>query len=133
MAEKPTPRWRPLADLPIIASMLDPLLHDAAGQSRTLLECRPQPSVLDDHTVARVIRVFTEQQGDLPLYGEHLARWANKDVPAAQRQELERLDGVLGKLREVGDAILVLADELKQRTIDRVLSKVMRNWGWSFS
>jgi len=38
------------------------------------------------------------------------------------RQELERLDGVLSKLREVGDAILVLAEELKQGTIDRVLS-----------
>ena len=84
MAETPTPRWRPIADLPIIASMLDSLLHDDEGQYRTLLECRPKPSVLDEHTGDRVIRVFTQHKGDLSLYGEQLARWATEDVPATQ-------------------------------------------------
>ncbi len=123
MSEAQTPRWRPIRDLPILTSILDSMLHDVEGQYRTLLECRPKPYVLDDSTVDRVIRVFRQQKGDLPVYGEQLARWATADLSASQRQEVERLNGVLAKLHEVADAILALAEELRQGTIDRILSK----------
>jgi hypothetical protein len=46
------------------------MLHDDEGQHRTLLECRPKPYVLDDVTVDRVIRVFTQQKDELPVYEE---------------------------------------------------------------
>ena len=62
-----TSRWRPISDLPVMASILDSMLHDDEGQYRTLCECRPKPYVLDDHTVGRVIQVFTQQKTDLPL------------------------------------------------------------------
>ena len=60
-----TPRWRPISDLSVLASILDSMLHDDEGQYRTLCECRPKPYVLDDHTVGRVIEVFTQQKADL--------------------------------------------------------------------
>jgi hypothetical protein len=81
-------------------------LHDDEGQYRTLLECRPKPYVLDDATVDRVIRVFTQQKDDLPLYEEQVARWAKMDLTASQRQELAHLNSVLAKLHDIGDAIL---------------------------
>jgi hypothetical protein len=114
----------PISDLPIVASILDSrMLHDDEGQHRTLLECRPKPYVLDDVTVDRVIRVFTQQKDELPLYGEQVAHWAKGNLTESQRQELERLNGVLIKLLEIAGAILALAEELRQGTIDRVLSK----------
>jgi hypothetical protein len=132
VSEERTPRWRSIRDLPIVASILDSMLHDDEGHYRTLLECRPKPYVLDDVTVDRVIRVFTQQKGDLPLYGEQLAQWAKGNLTGSQRQELERLNGVLIKVLEVADAVLVLAKELKQGTIDRVLSKSDAELGLEF-
>lgn len=44
--------WRPIGDLPVMASILDSMLHDDEGQYRTLCECRPKPYVLGDDTVA---------------------------------------------------------------------------------
>src|ERR1700680_4519275 len=40
VSEKPTPQWRPIRDLPIVASILDSMLHDDEGHYRTFLECR---------------------------------------------------------------------------------------------
>ncbi len=67
--------------------------------------------------MGRVIKVFTEQSNDLWLYEEQLARWKKDDLTTTQRQEVERLDGQLNRLREVIAAILALAEELKGGTI----------------
>ena len=128
----PTPRWRPISDLPIVASILDSMLHDDEGQYRTLLECRPKPYVLDDQTVGRVIQVFTQQKADLPIYQQQLARWNTGDLSATQRREVERLQGCVTKLRELAESILSLAEELKQGTIESVLRKSDLELGLEF-
>lgn len=128
----PTPRWRPISDLPIIASILDSMLHDDEGQYRALLECRPKPYVLDDHTVGRVIQVFAQQKTDLPLYQQQLSHWIAGTLTARQRQEVERLQGCVTKLEELAESILSLAEELKQGTIDSVLRKSDRELGLEF-
>jgi hypothetical protein len=79
--------------------------------------------VLDDYTVGRVVKVFTEQSNDLWLYEEQFARWKKDELTATQRQEVERLDGQLARLREVIASILSLAEELKCGTVESVLAK----------
>jgi len=128
----PTPRWRPINDLPVVASILDSMLHDDEGQYRTLLECRPKPYVLDDHTVGRVIQVFAQQKADLPLYQQQLAHWMADDLTASQRGEVERLQGCVRKLQELAESILSLAEELKQGTIESVLRKSDLELGLEF-
>lgn len=88
-----------------------------------LQQARERPHMLDDYTVGRVIKVFTEQSNDLWLYEEQLARWKKDELTTTQRQEVERLDGQLTRLREVLTAILALAQELKGGTIESVLAK----------
>ena len=128
----PTPRWRPISDLTIVASILDSMLHDDEGQYRTLCECRPKTYVLDDHTVVRVIQVFTQQKADLPLYQQQLAHWMAGDLTASQRREVERLQGCVTKLQELAESILSLAKELKQGTIESVLRKSDLELGLEF-
>lgn len=128
----PTPRWRSISDLPVVASILDSMLHDDEGQYRTLLECRPKPYVLDDHTVGRVIQVFTQQKTDLPLYQGQLSHWMAGDLNASQRREVERLQGCVTKLQELAESILSLAEELKQGTIESVLRKSDLELGLEF-
>lgn len=91
------------------------MLADDQQTYATLLEACPKPHVLDDATVARTTGVFTEQQDDLWLYEEQLARWKRLDLTAGQRREAERLAGQLARVREVVAAILALADELAPR------------------
>jgi hypothetical protein len=120
--DEPEPTWQPLSRLPLIATIIDGMLADDRETYATLLEARPRPSVMDDATVARVKRVFTEQQDDLWLYEEQLAHWGRQDLTAGQRREVDRLTGQLARVREVAAAILALADELAPLTIDRLLA-----------
>jgi hypothetical protein len=104
------PQWQPIERLPLVASHIDGMLESATEQYETLQLAKPKPFVLDDYTVGRVIDVFTTQQGDLWLFDEQLRRW-------------ERLAGQMLQLHEVIAAILRLAHELKERTIEKVLAK----------
>lgn len=121
--DDPAPTWQPLTALPLIASLIDGELADAQEHHATLLSVRDQPYVLDDATVERSIKLHTEQRDFLGVFAEQLARWRHERPTDAQRRELDRLDGQLERLRAVLSAILELAKELKQGTIERVLAK----------
>ncbi len=121
--ERPTPQWQPIDKLPVIADAIDGMLESAEEQYPTLEEARPRPSMLDDYTVGRVVGVYTEQRDDLWLYEEQLRRWHAGTLTEAQRREVERLTGQLGRLRAVIDKTLALMDELKGGTIEKMMSK----------
>jgi hypothetical protein len=70
-----------------------------------------------------VIRVYTEQQGDLWLYREQLARWGKLALTAAQRAEVTRLTQRLATLGTLIDALLALAQQLRPHTIESILAK----------
>ena len=123
MTDDPAPHWQPLAALPLIASLIDGELADGQEHHATLLSVRDRPHVLDDATVERSIKLHTEQRDFLWVFAEQLARWRNEHLSDAQRRELDRLERQLGRLRAVLDAILKLAEELKQGTIEQVLAK----------
>lgn len=123
MAQGPTPQWQPIDKLPVIASAIDGMRESAEEQYPTLEEARPRPSMLDDATVGRVIEVYTAQRDDLWLYEEQLRRWRAGTLTGAQRRDVERLTGQLGRLRAVIDTILALMDELKNGTIEQMLAK----------
>jgi signal transduction histidine kinase len=123
LADDPTPNWQPLAALPLIASLIDGELADGQEHHATLLAVRDRPHVLDDATVERSITLHTEQRDFLGVFVEQLARWSHEHPTDAQRRELDRLEGQIERLRAVLSAILELAEELQQGTIERVLAK----------
>src|SRR2546425_8530110 len=105
---KPTPRWHPIASMPLIAHVIDGQLEAAEEQHRLLLQARP--GSLDDATVERVVRVYTEEVELLAIYDEQLDQWRSGALTAAQRLEVERLSGQLAHNRDVDAAILTLAE-----------------------
>ncbi len=117
------PQWQPIERLALIASHIDGMLESATEQYETLQLAKPKPFVLDDYTVGRVIEVFTTQQSDLGLFDEQLRRWERGTLNNAQRREVERLASQMLQLHEVISAILRLAEQLKERTIEKVLAK----------
>jgi len=123
MAQGPTPQWQAIDKLPVIAYALDGMLESAEEQYPTLEEARPRPHMLDDYTVGRVVEVYTEQRDDLWMYEEQLRRWRTGTLTDAERREVERLTGQIGRLRAVIDKILALMDELKGGTIEKMMAK----------
>jgi len=93
------------------------------GMPEHLRSCRAQPHVLDDYTVGRVIKVYTDQADDVGLYAEQLSRWNHLNLTPSQRQEADRLSKQIPRIRERISAILALAAELKGGTIETVLGK----------
>jgi hypothetical protein len=118
-----TPNWQPISALPMIAFIINGMLHDTQEQYKTLLEARNKPHVLDDCTVDRVHSVFTTQLEYVALYDEQLCRWKSARLSPNQRQEVERLTRQMEQLRQVCQQILSLATELKEGTIDRIMEK----------
>lgn len=123
MTHEPTPNWQPLAALPLIASVIDGGLADAQEHYATLLSVRDRPHVLDDATVERSIKLHTEQRDFLGMFTEQLEHWRHEQPTDAQRQEIDRLEGQLERLRAIVEEILQLAKELQQGTIEQVLAK----------
>jgi len=117
------PTWHPISALPLIANIIDEGLKNAEDHLRTLEKARPEPYILDDQTVARVIKVFGTEADDLPLFEEQLARWKKEPLTPAQADEVTRLTAQLAKHRIVVASILSLAEQLKKGTIDSVLRK----------
>ena len=124
MTSQETPNWQPITRLPLIASMIDEMLQDAQEQYKNLGEVRSKPWVLDDDTVNRVVKVYTEQRDDiLGLYEEQLRRWEGLSLTAFQHAEIGRVRGQLESLRSVLTDILELAEDLKKGTIESQLAK----------
>jgi hypothetical protein len=119
----PQPIWHPITRLSEIAALIDGQLAGAEEHYQTLGEARGRPRALDDATVQRVIRVFTEEVEFLDIYDEQLARWRAGPLTPAQCREMERLDAQVARHREVATAIVVLAEELSAITIDVILGK----------
>jgi hypothetical protein len=115
--------WQPIESLSLIRSMVDGLLDETEKQHANLESCRSKPHVLDDYTVDRVIKVYTDQANDLRLYEEQLCRWKKLELDRFQSREVERLAAQVPTIQERIKAILALAEELKKGTIESVLSK----------
>ena len=112
--------------------MIDGLLDEVEKQYANLRAYRPQPHMLDNYTVGRVIKVYTEQAGDVGLYEEQLSRWKSLNLTPSERQEVARLSEQIPRIRERITAILALAEELKGGTIETVLGKSDLELGLEF-
>jgi hypothetical protein len=103
--------------------MVDGLLDEAERQYVNLVSCRSRPYVLDDYTVDRVLKVYSDQAEDVDIYEEQLSRWSKLELAPAQRREVNRLLTQIPSIRTRVAEILALARELKQGTIETILAK----------
>ncbi len=119
----PEINWQPVESLPLIGSMVDGLLDEAERQYVNLVSCRSRPHVLDDYTVDRLLKVYSDQAEDVDLYEEQLSRWSKLDLSRAPRREVNRLLAQIPTIRTRVAEILMLAKELKQDTVETILAK----------
>lgn len=64
----------------MIADMIDGKFSETKNQLKNLLEARKKPHVLDDATIERIIKVLTEQQEFVPIFGKQLLKWKQEET-----------------------------------------------------
>ena len=115
--------WQPISQMPLIAGMIKESLNDTREHLATLAEAEAQPHVLDDATIARVEQVHTEQMKFVDIYSQQIGRWRTEKPSASQARELDEMAEQNQQLRDVTADVLVLAQELRKGTIERILGK----------
>jgi hypothetical protein len=123
VTDRDEPTWQPISMLPAVAVLIDGHLEGADEQHALLAAAKPKPHVLDDHTLDRVLEVYSVQLDDLWMFDEQLTRWAKGTLTPTEGAEVERLKGQPTLLRERLGAILNLAEELRAGTLDRIMEK----------
>ena len=121
--------WQPVSFLPQISNMIDGML-DAAKETYEPL-C--QIKVHDDFTIKRIFEVTGQQVKDEWMYDEQLERWSNlPSLKTVQQNEIQRLQGQMIELKSVNRKILAIAEEHKDKTIEKVLAKSDAELGLDF-
>lgn len=121
---KNQPNWQPIQNLPIIANLIDGQSSDAKEQYINLLESRNKPHVLDDATIQRTIRVYTEQLEFVWIFKEQLSKWIKEErLTPIEQSEVERLQGQVQQLHHTLTDILALTEKLKEGTYEKVMKK----------
>jgi hypothetical protein len=124
MNNSQNPNWQPIRNLPMIADMIDGQYTETKNQLKNLLEARKKPHVLDDATIERILKVFTEQQEFVPIFGEQLSKWQQEEtLTTAHQKEVDRLQVQVELWKKGLTDILALAEELKMGTIEKVMQK----------
>lgn len=121
--------WQKISFLPQIAEMIDGML-DAAKETYEPLR---QIKVHDNFTIKRLIEVTGQQVKDEWMYDDQLKRWLLlSDLETVQRDEINRLQGHMLELKQVNRKILGIAEEHKDKTIEKILGKSDIDLGLDF-
>ena len=117
------PQWQPISKLSLIAHHIDSMLQAVQEHYKLLLSAKVRLHALDTSIVNRVKEVTTSQQDDLWIFDTQLVLWLSGKLTQEQRIEVEHLVEQMTKLQEQLTAFLILVDDLKKGTIEKVLGK----------
>ena len=107
----------------MLADMLSTQVEEVNTQLETLKSAQACPHVLDDYTIGRVLKVYGEQQDFLWVYEAQVERWQKESLNAKQRQQTAQMAKDLKELTPKLKALLEIAEDLGDKTIESVLSK----------
>ncbi|MBV8736979.1 MAG: hypothetical protein JO266_19230 [Acidobacteria bacterium] len=116
-----SPFEQPISQLPLVASLIDGGVEEAAAQRQILTEARTRPHLLDDATLDRVDQVYREEQEWLAVCEEQLRRWRQDHPSSAEEREIDRLAEEIERLKPIVAEILALSAEIRTGTIDRIM------------
>lgn len=119
----PEPTWQPISALPMLTAHVKQGVQLAAEHLATLTEARDRPGVLDNASVDRVVATFTTTREDVELFAEQGRRWQAEELTETETAGVEHYVGLVARERELVEAILALAEQLRAGTIETVLAK----------
>ncbi len=115
------PQWQPISMLPVFTEMVDGMLHESVVQLNNLTQIKDKPHILDDETLQRIFKLYTDQLEDHWLFTQQFKRWLSEDITPQERHEVERLNQQSQKLEQTNKQILELARSFEHATIDKIM------------
>jgi len=115
--------WLPLSKLPLFTTLVDGMLQDTKDMYPLFLQAKDKPWVMDDATIDRTIRLYTERLEMLPTHTEQITRWRKEHLTPQQKHELDRLEKAMVETQELVQRILDMATAMQAYTIDKILAK----------
>jgi hypothetical protein len=122
MTDKPI-NWQPLSMIPVFIEMVDEMLKSAEIQLTQLKQAEHRPHVLDDETVNRVLKSYSEQNELMPIYLQQCQRWEKEELNDNQRQWVSTIKEQSTALTIVNEKIIQIARDLSSKTINKILEK----------
>ncbi|MBL7110261.1 MAG: hypothetical protein ISS11_08490 [Candidatus Marinimicrobia bacterium] len=113
---------RPISYLPMISDLTYGELEEAENMLSYMLEAKERPSSLDDHTIDRVIRLYSEKIDMVPVYKAQLEYWKNDKSNSSHFTAIDDLYTKTEDLYEISMEILGLAKEISKHTIDKIMA-----------
>lgn len=98
-------------------------LREALHLLQLFKTCEDRPHVLDDHLVNRTIKLSTDQNEMTWVPIEQCRKWRDQSPSKEQLEDIVKVENSFNDLHATNEKILVLADQLKQGTIDSIISK----------
>lgn len=118
------PHYQPISELCSLIEFVDEMLIDDEGLAKNLSEAKAKPWTLDDYTIDRVTKVYTERSEILHLFSEQALRWQSQCLPGSDyTQKIGSLVSKLARGEELRIALLSSAQELRKGTINRIMEK----------
>jgi hypothetical protein len=115
------PQWQPISMLPVFTDMIDGMLDASQEQLANMELVSEKPHVMDDATLQRVVRLYSEQLEDQWLFEEQFSRWLRESLKPEETREIERLMAQAAKLKASNEQILQIAGQIRHSTIDSIL------------
>ena len=115
------PQWQPISMLPAFTDMIDGMLDASQEQLANMELVSEKPHVMDDATLQRVVRLYSEQLEDQWLFVEQFSRWLQESLKPEETREIERLMAQAAKLKASNEQILQIAGQIQHSTIDSIL------------
>lgn len=123
MPEKPTPNWYSPSMIPVYIDLSCGMLKSAKEQLHNLEQVKDKPHILDDEIVARIVKSHTEQNENIWMLIEQCRRWRKEELNTGQLKNIQEIEDNAKEIKNTNKQILTLANNFKDRTIDRILAK----------
>jgi hypothetical protein len=117
------PQYHPIEMIEVIAGLIDGYVEDAAALLPDIRTAVIKPHVLDGETVNRIEIMYLETADLVAIFEEQLRRWGESSLTSDQRAEVARLYRQLSELRPMVEEILTSLEQIRPKTIDRVMAK----------
>lgn len=117
------PNWQPTTMIPMFVEMAQGMLDSGKDQLANMQQAQHKPYVLDDATVDRVMRAYTEQKSYLPLYVEQCQRWEKENLSQQECEQATTVKDCITQLAPIVDTILRIAQSCKGGTLEQMLGK----------
>lgn len=123
---------RPLSWIPKLLYAIDGMLESSQEQLETFRESRTRPHVLDDDTVTRSIKLYKAQNADTQLFLNQCNHWRKQSSTPSQLADIEKIESRTRALLTCNEEILGILDEIKDKTIDKILARDDAQLGLEF-